>query len=126
MADQPGADPHMEPAADASALAEPVDSPTVTHMRVPNFGARYVEHARRQLFARHPEYLPYLLRRLDLQPGMTVVEVGCGSGAYTRLFASQLSGRGAAIGIDADPAALAQAQAQAELEGWGEVAHFGA
>lgn len=103
---------------------EPVDSPTVTHLRVPNFGAQYVEHARRQLFARHPEYLPYLLHRLDLQPGMTVVEVGCGSGAYTRLFASQLGERGAAIGIDANAQALVQAQERAELEGWGEIAHF--
>lgn len=103
---------------------ESMDSPTVTHLRVPNFGAQYVEHARRQLFARHPEYLPNLLRRLDLQPGMTVVEVGCGSGAYTRLFASQLSGRGAVIGVDVNAQALTEAQERAELEGWGEIAHF--
>lgn len=109
---------------EGSSHVEPVDSPTVTHLRVPNFGAQYLDHARRQLFARHPEYLPYLLLRLGLQPGMSVVEVACGSGAYTRLFASQLGGRGGAIGVDANAEVLDQARERSELEGWGELIHY--
>src|SRR5947209_4154979 len=67
---------------------------TVTQMRVPQFGAQYLEQARRQLFARHPDYLPYLLHHLDIHPGMSLLEVGCGSGVYTRLMASRLQGEG--------------------------------
>lgn len=109
------------PGADALAMT---DSPTATHLRVPLTGGAYLEQARRQLFARHPEYLPYLIQRLAVTPGMTVIEVGCGTGAYTRLIASLLGGKGAAIGIDSHPLALAQAFELAKQEGWGEVITF--
>jgi SAM-dependent methyltransferase len=100
------------------------DSPTATHLRIPLTGGAYLEQARRQLFARHPEYLPYLIQRLAITPGMTVIEVGCGTGAYTRLIASLLEGKGAAIGIDAQPRALAKAFELAKQEGWGEITTF--
>ncbi len=106
-------------------LEEPVESPTLTHLRVPNYGAQYLEYARRQLFARHPDYLPYLIERLGIAPGMTVVEVGCDAGIYTRLMASQLAGQGAAIGIDASQASVARARALTTQEGLAGVAHFG-
>jgi SAM-dependent methyltransferase len=102
-----------------------VDSPTGAFMRVPIGGAEYLDHARRQLFARHPEYLPYLIGRLGITPGMTVVEVGCGGGVYTRLMASQLDGRGVAIGIDSNPTRLAQAQELSAHEGLGELVRLG-
>lgn len=100
------------------------DSPTATHLRIPLTGGAYLEQARRQLFARHPDYLPYLVQRLAVAPGMTVIEVGCGTGAYTRLIASLLAGSGAAIGIDAQPLLLAQAFELAKQEGWGEIVTF--
>jgi SAM-dependent methyltransferase len=100
------------------------DSPTATHLRIPFIGGAYLEQARRQLFARHPEYLPYLIQRLAVRPGMMVIEIGCGTGAYTRLIASLLEGRGAAIGIDTQPRLLAQAFELAKQEGWGEIITF--
>ncbi len=100
------------------------DSPTATHLRIPLTGGAYLEQARRQLFARHPEYLPYLLQRLAVTPGMTVIEVGCGTGAYTRLIASVLAGKGAVIGIDTQPVLLAKAFELAKQEGWGEIITF--
>ena len=100
------------------------DSPTATHLRIPLTGGAYLEQARRQLFARHPEYLPYLLQRLAISPGMTVIEVGCGTGAYTRLIASVLAGKGAVIGIDTQPVLLAKAFELAKQEGWGEAITF--
>ena len=100
------------------------DSPTATHLRIPLTGGAYLEQARRQLFARHPEYLPYLLQRLAISPGMTVIEVGCGTGAYTRLIASVLAGKGAVIGIDTQPVLLAKAFELAKQEGWGETHHL--
>lgn len=95
-----------------------VEAPTVAQIRVPTFGIRYLEQARRQLFARHPEYLPFLVRHLGIHPGMTVVDVGCGTGIYTRVLASRLHGEGQAIGIDLQPALVAHAQRTTESEGW--------
>jgi SAM-dependent methyltransferase len=115
--------PADAPADDAGAVDAP-DSPTATHLRIPLTGGAYLEQARRQLFARNPEYLPYFTQRLAVTPGMTVIEVGCGTGAYTRLIASLLAGQGAAIGIDTQPAMLAQAYELAKQEGWGEVVTF--
>ncbi|MGH2484612.1 MAG: class I SAM-dependent methyltransferase, partial [Ktedonobacterales bacterium] len=96
-----------------------VDAPTVAHLRIPNFGARYLEQARRQLFARHPDYLPFLVRHLGVHPGMTVVDIGCGTGVYTRILASRLHGEGVAIGVDALPAMIERAKEQTLAEGWG-------
>ncbi len=103
---------------------EAVGAVTVAQMRVPRFGAHYLEQARRQLFARHPEYLPYLMHHLDIHPGMTVVDIGCGSGVYTRLMASRLQGEGRAIGIDLQPALVEQAASYAAREGWGDLIAF--
>ncbi len=127
MSDQKGAQPTQttQTASTDADLAKPVESPTGAHLRVPTFGAQYLEHARRQLFARHPDYLPYLVHRLDIAPGMTVIDVGCDTGTYTRLMASQLGGRGAAIGIDARQAVLAVASQLAEQEGLSELVHWG-
>lgn len=113
---------------DASVHAHP-DGPdvgpvTVTQMRIPQFGAQYLEQARRQLFARHPDYLPYLLHHLDIHPGMTVLEVGCGSGVYTRLMASRLQGEGRAVGVDVQPGLVEAATRHAQAEGWGQLIEY--
>jgi SAM-dependent methyltransferase len=106
-------------------IADPaLEAVTVEHAQVPQFGARYLEQARRQLFARHPEYLPYLMRHLDIHPGMTVVDIGCGTGVYTRLMASRLQGEGRAIGIDLRPELVERAGQLATDEGWGELIEF--
>ncbi len=112
-------DPSQQPTAN-----EAVEAPTIARIQTPSFGARYLEVARRQLFARHPDYLPFLLRHLDIRPGMTVVDVGCGTGVYTRLMASRLHGEGQAIGVDIRPAMVAQAREIADEEGWIGVTNF--
>ena len=116
-----------EPTAEAAggAIDEPgVEAPTVAHLRIPHFGARYLEQARRQLFARHPDYLPFLVRHLDVHPGMTVVDVGCGTGVYTRILASRLHGEGLAIGVDAHPGMIERAREQTQAEGWGPLVDY--
>jgi SAM-dependent methyltransferase len=97
---------------------------TFAQLRVPQFGAQYLEQARRQLFARHPDYLPYLLHHLDIHPGMTVLEVGAGTGVYTRLMASQLQGEGRAVGIEVQPSLVQEAARRAQAEGWGALIDF--
>src|SRR5260370_21969552 len=111
------------PAADDTEMAG-VEASTVAQMRVPTFGVRYLEQARRQLFARHPEYLPFLVRHLGVHPGMTVVDVGCGTGIYTRVLASQLHGEGDAIAIDLQPALIAHAHQITHADGWGQLAAY--
>lgn len=41
-----------------------------------------------------------LLARLDLQPGQTVLDVGCGTGDHTREVAALVSPGGQAVGVD--------------------------
>jgi SAM-dependent methyltransferase len=93
-------------------------------LRVPTSGVRYLEQARRQLFARHPDYLPFLVRHLGVHPGMTVVDVGCGTGVYTRILASRLHDEGRAIGVDVHPAVVEHAHAMTQAEGWGNTVEY--
>ena len=43
---------------------------------------------------------------LQLRPGMTVVDLGAGSGVFTRRFARAVGSTGRAIGLDVSPAAI--------------------
>jgi len=52
-----------------------------------------------------------------LQPGETVVEVGCGAGLDAILAARQVGPAGQVIGVDMTPAMLARARANAPLVG---------
>jgi len=50
------------------------------------------------------------LRAMPLEPGMRVLEVGCGSGGHSQLLMSPLRGRGEWVGVDHDEDLLAQAR----------------
>jgi ubiquinone/menaquinone biosynthesis C-methylase UbiE len=50
---------------------------------------------------------------LRLQPGQVVVDLGAGSGDFTRRFAKAVGPSGRAIGLDIDPAAVARMQQDA-------------
>lgn len=51
-----------------------------------------------------------IVRALCIEPGMTVVDLGCGDGYFTAAIARQI-GSGRTIGFDLDPAMLEQAKA---------------
>lgn len=51
-----------------------------------------------------------VVRSLRIEPGMTVVDLGCGDGYFTAAIARQV-GPGRTIGFDLDPAMLEQAKA---------------
>jgi arsenite methyltransferase len=53
----------------------------------------------------------------DLQPGETVVDLGCGAGFDTILAAQMVGAEGRVIGIDMTPAMLQKARHNAELLG---------
>jgi ubiquinone/menaquinone biosynthesis C-methylase UbiE len=54
-----------------------------------------------------------VVRALRIEPGMTVVDLGCGYGYFTAAIARQV-GSGRVIGFDLDPEMLEQAQAACE------------
>lgn len=49
-------------------------------------------------------------RQLALQPGMHVLDVGCGSGRFTIPMAQQVGSKGSVLGIDIDARKLQRAQ----------------
>jgi len=56
-----------------------------------------------------PVLLERLIRQADLEPGMHVLDIGCGTGTLLRLLAG-IEPHVAATGLDPDPKALARAR----------------
>jgi ubiquinone/menaquinone biosynthesis C-methylase UbiE len=59
--------------------------------------------------------------QLALQPGDTVVEVGCGTGLNFRLLERAVGARGRIIGVDLTDAMLTQARRRVERQRWDNV-----
>lgn len=57
------------------------------------------------------------LKELDLQPGETVLDLGCGLGQFSRLIARTVGKPGQVTGIERDPDQLQEAQRLAEAAG---------
>jgi ubiquinone/menaquinone biosynthesis C-methylase UbiE len=53
-----------------------------------------------------------IVARSGAQPGMKVLEIGCGSGAYTTFFARAVASGGEVAALDIQPAMLAQLAAK--------------
>ena len=51
-----------------------------------------------------PEFVPFICKWLGLSHGLSriVVDVGCGSGYFTKIVARCIGGRGKVVGIDPD------------------------
>src|SRR5277367_3962556 len=58
-----------------------------------------------------------LLREIGMQPGMRVLDIGCGSGDVSLLLAEMVGPTGSVVGIDRSPAALALARDRARVTG---------
>jgi ubiquinone/menaquinone biosynthesis C-methylase UbiE len=58
---------------------------------------------------------------LDLSPGETVLEIGCGTGRNLEHLLNAVSGHGSVIGLDASPGMLAEAGKLVEQRGWSNV-----
>lgn len=58
---------------------------------------------------------------LDLDPGDTVVEMGCGTGANLPYLRERVGSEGRVVGIDLTSGMLAQARRRVEREGWTNV-----
>lgn len=65
-----------------------------------------------------------LLNILGLKPGMTVVDVGCGPGAFTRKLAKWLGQSSSIIGVDRDTNFISYARDKAEKEGLRNIVYY--
>ena len=58
---------------------------------------------------------------LHLQPGQTILDVGCGTGRNFSLILEKIGSTGKLVGVDYTPDMLARAQERVEREGWENV-----
>jgi demethylmenaquinone methyltransferase/2-methoxy-6-polyprenyl-1,4-benzoquinol methylase len=73
------------------------------------------------LDATYREHRQQALRALAVQPGMTVVDVGCGTGASLPVLVSAVGPTGRVVGVDASSGMLQKAQARVRRNGWDNV-----
>ncbi|MEV4575013.1 methyltransferase domain-containing protein [Nonomuraea jabiensis] len=58
------------------------------------------------------DYKQQVLELLDLQPGQTVLDIGCGPGTDLAAMAAAVAPAGQVIGVDRDPVMIAEARAR--------------
>ena len=63
------------------------------------------------------DFLPVLYDWLNLKSDMLVVDVGCGSGYFTRILARGLKGEGKVVGVDPDKTLILEAERIAKIPG---------
>jgi ubiquinone/menaquinone biosynthesis C-methylase UbiE len=69
-------------------------------------------------------YLPYrqkVIQSLQLQPGQTVLDLGCGSGLNFELIIDAIGNQGTLIGVDFSAKMLQRAQKTIDMNGWKNV-----
>ncbi|MFN2502723.1 MAG: class I SAM-dependent methyltransferase [Acidimicrobiales bacterium] len=69
----------------------------------------------------HADSTRHLLVDAGIQPGMRVLDVGCGAGDVSMLAASLVGGTGTVIGVDIDASAVALARQRAAAAGIGHL-----
>lgn len=86
------------------------------------FSGKFLELARKHMW--REEFVPLLLKYLDIRPGQTIVDVGCGTGHLSRLVARGLDGKGQVIGIDRNQQLLRQGRKLAREAGLQDLVSF--
>lgn len=66
-------------------------------------------------------YRKEAVRALNLRPGSTVLDLGCGTGLNFPFLQEAIGPQGKIIGVDLTPAMLAQAKARIQQHGWNNV-----
>ncbi len=86
------------------------------------FKVRYLKRSR-ELYRRHLETRPWIRQLyktfLELRPGLRIIDVGCGTGDFTRYLAELVEGRCKVIGVDMRAASLRTAASQTRKAGLG-------
>jgi ubiquinone/menaquinone biosynthesis C-methylase UbiE len=66
-------------------------------------------------------YKQQVLAALDLRPGQTVLDVGCGPGTDLLDMADAVTGSGAVVGVDVEPSMVEEARRRVAGRSWVEV-----
>ncbi|HEY9077730.1 MAG TPA: class I SAM-dependent methyltransferase [Anaerolineaceae bacterium] len=69
------------------------------HFPAPAFIGRFLDSDLRRKF----QPADQIIRRSGIKPGMTVLEIGCGSGAYTTAIAKAVGNQGKVYALDIQP-----------------------
>ncbi|WP_017655239.1 class I SAM-dependent methyltransferase [Fortiea contorta] len=65
----------------------------------------------------HKPYTEFLFRRVGLESGMVVADIGCGTGNVSHWLAQAVGINGAVFGVDISAAQLEQAKLNADIQG---------
>lgn len=80
----------------------------------PAFATRLIDNPFRRRFVQNPETIA---DRMQLKPGMVVVEIGPGKGSYTKAIAARLVPGGKVYAVDIQETVIANLQHRIEREG---------
>jgi ubiquinone/menaquinone biosynthesis C-methylase UbiE len=84
------------------------------HFPVPALLTRFIDNPFRRRLVQNPNVLA---ERMQLEPGMTVVEIGPGKGNYTKVFAEKILPDGRLYAVDIQDAIIQQLKKKIEREG---------
>lgn len=80
---------------------------------IPAFATRLIDNAWRRKFIQKPKLIA---ERMDLKPGMIVLEIGPGKGSYTKAVAEKVLPNGKVYAIDIQEAVINRLQKRIESE----------
>lgn len=81
---------------------------------IPGFATQLIDNPLRRRFVQRPEVLA---KRMGLEPGMTVVEIGPGKGSYTIVFAGKVLPGGKVYAVDIQEYVVERLRKRIEKEG---------
>jgi len=85
------------------------------HFPIPSFMTRLIDNPLRRKFIQNPEVIA---ERMQLEPGMIIVEIGPGKGSYTKAVAKRILPNGIVYAIDISEKVIDRLKIRVEKEGF--------
>ncbi len=84
------------------------------HFPIPSFMTRLIDNPLRRKFLQNPDIIA---ERMDLAPGMIVIEIGPGKGSYTKAVAKRILPNGKVYAVDIAEKVIERLKEKIEVEG---------
>jgi len=81
------------------------------HFPIPSFATRLIDNPIRRRFVQRPDTIS---NRMQLEPGMIVVEIGPGTGTYTKAVAERIMPNGKVFAVDIQESVIRRLKEQIE------------